>query len=63
MFPTKSPSGGERQLIEILTGKPAGRWLPRRGYEPGTIHYLVDEGLRKVEAEDRGAENGDGAST
>lgn len=44
--------------IEILSGKPAGRWLPPRGYEADTMHYLVDQGLRHFHDRLRDAEDG-----
>ncbi|HET6348264.1 MAG TPA: ATP-binding protein [Candidatus Krumholzibacteria bacterium] len=44
--------------IEVLTGTPAGRWVVRRGYEPGTIHHMVDEGLRHFHDRLREAEDG-----
>jgi lon-related putative ATP-dependent protease len=44
--------------IEVLTGKPAGRWAAPRGYPPGSIHYLVDEGLRHFHDRLRDAEDG-----
>jgi lon-related putative ATP-dependent protease len=33
--------------IEILTGVPAGKRLPDGTFEPGTVHYLVDQRLRQ----------------
>lgn len=33
--------------IEILTGVPAGRRLPDGTFEPGTVHYRVDQRLRQ----------------
>jgi len=44
--------------IEVLTGKPAGRWIPRSGYEKGSVHYLVDHGLRHFHDRLRDAEDG-----
>jgi ATP-dependent Lon protease len=44
--------------IEVLTGKPAGRWSPPGGYENGTMHYLVDQGLRHFHDRLRDAEDG-----
>jgi predicted ATP-dependent protease len=44
--------------IEVLSGKPAGRWLPPRGYEAGTMHFLVDQGLRHFHERLRDAEDG-----
>jgi lon-related putative ATP-dependent protease len=44
--------------IEVLTGKRAGRWIPPRGYEAGTLHYLVDQGLRHFHDRLRDAEDG-----
>jgi hypothetical protein len=45
----------------VLSGKPAGKWIPRKGFERGSMHFLVDEGLRHFhdrlrDAEDGGAE-------
>jgi ATP-dependent Lon protease len=34
--------------IEILTGVKAGRRLPKGGFEPGTVNYLVDRRLREI---------------
>ncbi|HET6463422.1 MAG TPA: ATP-binding protein [Candidatus Krumholzibacteria bacterium] len=44
--------------IEVLTGKRAGRWIPPTGYETGTMHYLVDQGLRHFHDRLRDAEDG-----
>jgi len=44
--------------VEVLTGKRAGRWIPPRGYEAGTMHYLVDQGLRHFHDRLRDAEDG-----
>ncbi|HKW15648.1 MAG TPA: AAA family ATPase [Candidatus Krumholzibacteria bacterium] len=44
--------------IEVLTGKRAGRWIPPSGYETGTMHYLVDQGLRHFHDRLRDAEDG-----
>ena len=44
--------------IEVLTGKRAGRWIPPSGYEAGTMHYLVDQGLRHFHDRLRDAEDG-----
>jgi ATP-dependent Lon protease len=44
--------------IEVLSGKPAGRWLPPRGYEQNTMHYMVDQGLRHFHDRLRDAEDG-----
>ena len=44
--------------IEVLTGKRAGRWSPPSGYESGTMHYLVDQGLRHFHDRLRDAEDG-----
>jgi ATP-dependent Lon protease len=44
--------------IEILSGKPAGRWIPPRGYETGSMHHLVDQGLRHFHDRLREAEDG-----
>jgi predicted ATP-dependent protease len=44
--------------IEILSGKTAGRWIPRKGYEKGSMHSLVDEGLRHFHERLRDAEDG-----
>jgi ATP-dependent Lon protease len=44
--------------IEVLSGKPAGRWLPPRGFQSGTMHYLVDQGLRHFHDRLRDAEDG-----
>jgi ATP-dependent Lon protease len=46
--------------IEVLTGKPAGRWIAPRGYQTGTMHYLVDLGLRHFHDRLREAEDGHG---
>ena len=32
--------------LEVLTGRKAGRWLPGKGFEPDSVHDLVDRGLR-----------------
>jgi lon-related putative ATP-dependent protease len=47
--------------IEILTGRPAGHWIPHQGFQRNSMHELVDRGLRHFhdrlrEAEDGGAE-------
>ncbi len=47
--------------IEMLSGRRAGQWIPRRGFEPNSMHDLVDRGLRHFhdrlrDAEDGGAE-------
>jgi ATP-dependent Lon protease len=44
--------------IEVLSGKPAGKWMPPRGYQAGTMHYLVDQGLRHFHDRLRDAEDG-----
>jgi hypothetical protein len=44
--------------IEVLSGKLAGRWIPRDGYEHGSIHDLVDRGLRHFHERLRDAEDG-----
>jgi len=44
--------------IEVLTGKRAGRWIPRGGYEKGSVHYLVDHGLRHFHDRLHDAEDG-----
>jgi predicted ATP-dependent protease len=44
--------------IEVLSGKRAGRWLPPRGYQAGTMHYEVDQGLRHFHDRLRDAEDG-----
>ena len=44
--------------IEILTGMRAGRWRMKGGFEPGTVHYLVDEALRHFHDQLRDAEDG-----
>jgi ATP-dependent Lon protease len=44
--------------IEVLTGKRAGRWISHRGYEKGSVHYLVDQGLRHFHDRLRDAEDG-----
>jgi len=44
--------------IEVLTGRPAGRWIPGKGYEPGSMHDLVDRGLRHFHDRLRDAEDG-----
>jgi len=46
--------------IELLSGKKAGRWIPRKGYERGSIHFLVDDGLRHFHDRLRDAEDGGG---
>jgi ATP-dependent Lon protease len=46
--------------IEVLTGKRAGRWIPPSGYEKGSMHYLVDQGLRHFHERLRDAEDGHG---
>lgn len=46
------------QGIEVLSGKPAGRWVSPRGYQTGTMHYLVDLGLRHFHDRLRDAEDG-----
>jgi predicted ATP-dependent protease len=46
--------------IELLSGKKAGKWIPRKGYEPGSIHFLVDDGLRHFHDRLRDAEDGGG---
>jgi ATP-dependent Lon protease len=47
--------------LELLTGRRAGRWIPRKGFERNSMHDLVDRGLRHFhdrlrDAEDGGAE-------
>jgi ATP-dependent Lon protease len=44
--------------IELLSGKKAGRWIARKGYEPGSIHFLVDDALRHFHDRLRDAEDG-----
>jgi ATP-dependent Lon protease len=44
--------------IEILSGKRAGRWVPRRGFEHNSMHELVDRGLRHFHDCLRDAEDG-----
>lgn len=44
--------------IGVLTGKRAGRWILNRGYEKGSVHYLVDQGLRHFHDRLRDAEDG-----
>ncbi|MGQ9668109.1 MAG: Lon protease family protein, partial [Anaerolineae bacterium] len=48
--------------IEILTGVPAGRRLPDGTFEPGTVHYRVDQRLRQFSERMRefGAESAGG---
>jgi ATP-dependent Lon protease len=46
--------------LEVLSGKPAGKWIPRKGFERGTMHFLVDEGLRHFHERLREAEDGAG---
>ncbi len=44
--------------IEVLTNRPAGRWIPRKGFEPNSMHDLVDRGLRHFHDRLRDAEDG-----
>jgi lon-related putative ATP-dependent protease len=44
--------------MEVLSGKRAGKWIPRKGYERGSIHFLVDDGLRHFHYRLRDAEDG-----
>ena len=46
--------------IEVLTGKPAGKWIPHKGFEAGSMHFLVDQGLRHFHDRLRDAEDGNG---
>lgn len=46
--------------IEVLSGIKAGRWSLRRGFERGSIHFLVDDALRHFHEELRHAEDGHG---
>jgi lon-related putative ATP-dependent protease len=47
--------------LELLSGRPAGHWIPRQGFLRNSMHDMVDRGLRHFhdrlrEAEDGGAE-------
>jgi ATP-dependent Lon protease len=44
--------------IEVLTGKKAGQWIPRHGFEHNSMHDLVDRGLRHFHDRLRDAEDG-----
>lgn len=44
--------------LEILTGKRAGQWIPRHGFELNSMHELVDRGLRHFHDRLRDAEDG-----
>jgi len=46
--------------IQVLSGKKAGKWIPHKGFERGSIHYLVDDGLRHFHERLRDAEDGHG---
>jgi predicted ATP-dependent protease len=47
--------------VEILSGRPAGRWIPRRGFEHDSMHDLVDRGLRHFHERLRESEDGPSA--
>jgi ATP-dependent Lon protease len=44
--------------IEVLTGRPAGHWIPRLGFQHNSMHDLVDRGLRHFHDRLRDAEDG-----
>ncbi len=44
IYPVKTIDEG----IEILTGVPAGKQLPSGGFEPNSVHGLVDKRLREM---------------
>ncbi len=44
--------------MEVLSGIRAGRWRAKGGFEPGTIHRLVDDGLRHFHDQLRDSEDG-----
>ncbi len=54
IYPVRTIDDG----IEVLTNRPAGRWIPRRGFEPNSMHDLVDRGLRHFHDRLRDAEDG-----
>src|SRR4029450_10729728 len=44
--------------LELLTGKKAGQWLPGKGFQPNSVHDLVDRGRRRFHARLHDAEDG-----
>ena len=46
--------------LELLTGKKAGQWLPGKGFQPNSVHDLVDRGLRHFHDRLHDSEDGRG---
>ncbi|HEU4928905.1 MAG TPA: ATP-binding protein [Candidatus Krumholzibacteria bacterium] len=46
--------------LALLTGKKAGEWIPGKGFEPNSMHELVDHGLRHFHDRLHDSEDGHG---